>query len=186
MSYNTLERLGNLLRSLKGIWWFPFLFNIHNKYIRFRPTNSSVAILRVLFSMDLHITGIQLRDHCPRCLGTFPWWEEGYFIFIYHSYSLHLSESEKCIVYTLRHWKLLGLQTKGDLIFFKTTFFFWFLLLVITPFTPLTSPLPFIPALLWIPRSHATSKEFNKIEFFTFLFVSSISFLLLLYQITTA
>ena len=84
MSYNTLERLGNLLRSLKGIWWFPFLFNIHNKYIRFRPTNSSVAILRVLFSMDLHITGIQLRYHCPRCLGTFPWWEEGYFIFIYH------------------------------------------------------------------------------------------------------
>ena len=119
--------------------------------------------------MDLHITGIQLRYHCPRCLGTFPWWEEGYFIFIYHSYSLHLSESEKCIVYTLQHWKLLGLQTKGDLIFFKTTFFFWFLLLVITPFTPLTSPLPFIPALLWIPRSHATSKEFNKIKFFTFL-----------------
>ena len=125
--YYTRKALGNPLSSLKGIWWFPFLFSIHNKSIRFRPTNSSVAILRVLFSMDLHITGVQLWYHCPRCLGTFPWWQEVYFILIYHSYSLHLSESEKCIVYTLHHWKHLGLQTKGDLIFF---IFFLFLFLI--------------------------------------------------------
>lgn len=107
---------------------FPFLFNMHNTSIRFKPTNSSAAILRVLFLMDLYITGYHLGYHCPGCLGQISMMTgQEISFFKYNSYSLHFSKSEKCTVYILHHWKLLCSQTKGDLIFLKTTFFFFYL-----------------------------------------------------------